>query len=96
MTSRYSILVVTLVFLAALRGMTILGDTPDGPWNIVDANGTIRKPLDLRDLYQTLGTYMVLALNGNEMYYIRLGNSGARQGRRRRPARRDPPVATVL
>jgi hypothetical protein len=68
MTNRYSILVVTLVFFAALLGVTILGDTPDGQWNLVDANGTIRKPPDFRDRYQTLGTYVVLAPNGNEMH----------------------------
>jgi phytoene dehydrogenase-like protein len=30
---------------------------------------TIRNPPDFRDRYQTLGTYMVLAPNGNEMHY---------------------------
>jgi hypothetical protein len=49
--------------------VTVLGDTPDGQWNLVDANGTIRKPPDFRDRYKTLGTYMVLAPNGNEMHY---------------------------
>ena len=66
MIIRCSIL-VTLVF-RRLLGVTILGDTLDRQWNLVDANETIRKPLDFRDRSQTLGTYMVLAPNGNEMH----------------------------
>jgi Cytochrome P460 len=56
-------------FPRRLLSVTILGDTPDRQSNLVDANGTIRKPPDFRDWSQTLGTYMVLAPNRNEMHY---------------------------
>jgi len=68
MTPRQSILTVTVVFLTALVGVRLLGDAPNGPWDLVDANGKIRKPPDFRDRYQSLGTYMVLDPNGNEMH----------------------------
>src|SRR5262245_19387481 len=68
MTSRVSILTVTLVFLATLLGVTLLGDARDAELDLVDANGQIRKPPDFRDRYQSLGTYMVLDQNGNEMH----------------------------
>src|SRR5262245_18462906 len=69
MTSRHSILTVTLVFLATLLGVTLVGDAQSEQWDLVDANGQIRKPPDFRDRYQMLGTYMVLDPNGNEMHY---------------------------
>lgn len=69
MTSRHSILIVTLVFLAALVGVTLLGEAPYQGLDLVDADGKIRKPPDVRDRYQILGTYMVLDRSGNEMHY---------------------------
>src|SRR5262245_22479514 len=63
MTCRHSILAVTLVFLAALFGVTLVADTPYQQLDFVDAKGAIRKPPDFRDRYQLLGTYMVLDQN---------------------------------
>src|SRR5215510_7005096 len=67
-TSRHSFFAVTLVFLATLLGVALLGDAPAAQWDLVDANGKIRKPPDFRDRYQILGTYMVLDRSGNEMH----------------------------
>src|SRR5262245_60792662 len=59
MTPRNSIVTVTLVFLAALLGGTLRGDAQNGQWDLVDAKGNIRKPMDFRLRYQILGTFTV-------------------------------------
>jgi hypothetical protein len=39
-------------------------------WDLVDTAGNIRKPADFRDLYQALGVYTPVDLNGDtEMHY---------------------------
>jgi hypothetical protein len=69
MTSRHSILTVTLVWLTALLAVTLRGDSPYDNLDLVDAKGNIRKPADYRDRYQALGVYTVLDPKGNEMHY---------------------------
>src|SRR5262245_1268752 len=68
LTSRHRFFTATLVFLTALLGATLMGDAPAGQWDLVEANGKIRKPPDFRERYQMLGTYMVLDRSGNEMH----------------------------
>jgi hypothetical protein len=43
-------------------------NTFDG-FQLVDKSGNIRKPADVRDTYQALGTFMVLDPKGNQMHF---------------------------
>ena len=69
MTTRHSILAVTLALLTALLAVTLRGQAPYENLDLVDAKGNIRKPQDYRDRYQMLGVYTVLDPKGNEMHY---------------------------
>jgi hypothetical protein len=51
-------------------------------FKLVDKTGNIRKPPDYRDLYQTLGTYMVLDPKGNQMH-LTYASPGAAETYRR-------------
>jgi len=66
MTSRYSILAFAGALVAFLA--VALGHA-QGELDFVDAKGNVRRPLDYRDRYQTLGVYTVLDPKGNEMHY---------------------------
>jgi Cytochrome P460 len=61
MTSRISILVLTLVSLAGDRQVQSESSSFNG-YDLVDKTGNIRKPEDYRDRYQALGTYAVVDL----------------------------------
>jgi cytochrome P460 len=69
MTTRHSILAVTLTLLTGLLAVTLRGQAPHDPMDLVDTNGNIRRPPDYRDRYQLLGVYTVLDAKGNEMHY---------------------------
>ena len=66
----YRTLVLTLLLttLGTLRRVAAQNkDSFDG-FKLVDKTGNISKPDDYRDLYQMLGTYMVLDPKGNQMH----------------------------
>lgn len=71
MSSRISVLVLLLAALSVLAGSepakSQRASSFDG-FQLVDKNGIIRKPVDYRDRYQVLGTYMVLDPKGNQMH----------------------------
>jgi len=69
MTTRKSILTVTLALLTAFLAVTLRGQAPYEHLDLVDAKGNIRKPQDYRDRYPMLGVYTVLDPKGNEMHY---------------------------
>jgi hypothetical protein len=48
-------------------------------FDLVDKTGSIRKPSDVRDLYQLLGTYSVMASNGGEQMHVTYASPGAAQ-----------------
>ena len=54
MTTRKSILTVTLALLTAFLAVTLRGQAPYEHLDLVDAKGNIRKPQDYRDRYQKL------------------------------------------
>src|SRR5260370_23021701 len=61
MSSRISILVLTLISLAGDRQVKSESSSFNG-YDLVDKTGNIRKPEDYRDRYQSLGTYAVVDL----------------------------------
>jgi len=69
MTTRKSILTVTLALLTAFLVVTLRGQAPYEHLDLVDAKGNIHKPQDYRDRYPMLGVYTVLDPKGNEMHY---------------------------
>src|SRR6476469_7367043 len=69
MTTRNSILAVTLASLTGFCAVTLRGQAPFEHLDLVDTNGNIHKPQDYRDRYQILGAYTVLDPKGNEMHY---------------------------
>jgi len=69
MTTRHSILALSLVLLPGSLGVASSSGTQSDHLDLVDAQGNIRKPPDYRDRYQALGVYTVLDPKGNEMHY---------------------------
>lgn len=69
MSGRISLLIVALAVLTSqqpVRSQT--KGSPNG-FDLVDKDGNIRKPADVRDLYQLLGTYTVeLTPKGEQMH----------------------------
>ena len=65
----------TLIFVLALSPLGLFqwaaaqSKTPFDGFKLVDKTGNIRKPDDYRDLYQMLGTWMVLDPKGNQMHF---------------------------
>src|SRR5258708_32994152 len=71
MSSRISILVLTLISLAGDRQVKSQSDSSYNGWDLVDNAGNIRKPADYRDRYQALGTFSVVDLNvNNELHAV--------------------------
>jgi Cytochrome P460 len=69
MTSRHSMLAFSLALLTLFLEVTPGSGAQNDKFDLVDANGNIRKPADYRDRYQALGVYTVLDQKGNEMHY---------------------------
>lgn len=79
MTARISALIVALVVLAGLQsGNSQSAGTFKG-FDLVDKTGNIRKPADVRDLYQLLGTYDVLLEPKGEQMHVTYASPGAAQ-----------------
>ena len=68
MSSRISIVVLTLVILAGYQQIKSQSSSSNNGFDLVDKSGNIRKPRDYRDRYQSLGTYTVLDPKGNQMH----------------------------
>ena len=56
--------------------------SPNG-FDLVDSTGNIRKPADVRDLYQLLGTYAPTDFNGDTEFHITYASPGAAQDYRK-------------
>jgi hypothetical protein len=71
MRSRISkvVLALTLVILASYQLVKSQSNSSYNGLDLVDKTGTIRKPSDYRDKYQTLGTYTVLDPKGDQMHF---------------------------
>jgi hypothetical protein len=70
MVCRISAIIVSLVIVTGWQQLRSQGKPSSSGFDLVDANGNIRKPADFRDLYQALGVYTPVDLNNNtEMHY---------------------------
>ena len=69
MTSRRTILSLTLALLVGSPATMVRGGGQNDRLDLVDANGNIRRPSDYRSRYQLLGVYTVVDPKGNEMHY---------------------------
>ena len=68
MYTRVGIAVLAILALGNQPAKPQAKDSFDG-FALVDKSGNVRKPTDYRDLYQTLGTYLVLdPKEGNQMH----------------------------
>ena len=69
----YRILIVFLVVVILVAYQQVRSQNNSSSYNgldLVDNAGNIRKPADVRDSYQALGTYSVVDLNGDtELHY---------------------------
>jgi hypothetical protein len=54
--------------LAGFAGVRSQSNSGPNGFTLVDKNGSIRKPADVRDSYQSLGAYVVLDPKGNQMH----------------------------
>ena len=61
-------LIFSLTALGIFRGAAAQTKSSFDGFELVDKAGNIRKPVDYRDRYQTLGAYMVLDPKGNQMH----------------------------
>jgi hypothetical protein len=68
MILRLSILVLGFLILAGYQELKPQPQNSYGGFDLVDKAGNIRRPSDVRDRYQALGTYMVLDPKGNQMH----------------------------
>lgn len=70
MILRLCIIVLAFLILAGYEEGKPQPQNNYGGFDLVDKAGNIRKPADFRDLYQMLGVYTPVDLNGNtEMHY---------------------------
>ena len=69
MSSRISMVVLTLVILGGCRQVKSQSNSSFDGFKLVDNTGNIRKPDDYRDLYQVLGAYTVLDPKGDQMHF---------------------------
>ena len=78
MSFRISILILALLFsVGDQQGKSQSGS--NNGWDLVDKAGNIRKPADVRDLYQLLGTYVPTDLNGDTEMHVTYASPGAAQ-----------------
>jgi Cytochrome P460 len=81
MTGRISVVILTLVVLAGYQLVssqktssskrTVGSRTASfNGYELVDKAGSIRKPADYRDHYQSLGTWAVVDPNGNQLHVV--------------------------
>jgi len=69
MSRRIASLILALVLLAGQQPVRSQSKGSADGFDLVDKTGNIRKPSDVRDLYQLLGTYTVeLSPKGEEMH----------------------------
>jgi hypothetical protein len=79
MILRLSILVLAFLILAGYQQVKSQSNGSHSGWDLVDKDGNIRKPADVRDLYQFLGTYTPTDLNGDTQMHPTYASPGAAQ-----------------
>ncbi|MGB6501025.1 MAG: cytochrome C, partial [Thermoplasmata archaeon] len=74
---RASSAIVALVLLMALKPLNTQTPATRNGFDLVDKTGNIRKPADVRDLYQLLGAYDVLLDPNGEQMHVTYASRGA-------------------
>jgi hypothetical protein len=79
MSFRIALLVLTFLILVGYQQVKSQSNSSYNGWDLVDKDGNIRKPADVRDLYQLLGTYVPTDLNGDTEMHVTYTSPGAAQ-----------------
>jgi hypothetical protein len=79
MTRCISFLILALVVLAGSQPVSSQRAQSFDGFQLVDKTGNIRKPADVRDLYQFLGTYTPTGVNGETEMHPTYASPGAAQ-----------------
>jgi hypothetical protein len=79
MFGRIAMLIVALVVLTGHQPIDSQTVGTKNGFDLVDKTGNIRKPADVRDLYQLLGTYDVLLNPKGEEMHVTYSSPGAAQ-----------------
>ena len=79
MFGRISILIAALVVLTGHQPINSQTVGSHNGFDLVDKTGNIRKPADIRDLYQLLGTYDVLLNPKGEEMHVTYASPGSAQ-----------------
>jgi hypothetical protein len=66
-----------LILVLGNQSATPQAQNSFGGFKLVDKSGNIQKPADYRDLYQTLGTYVVLDPKGGNQMHLTYASPGA-------------------
>src|SRR5215831_12874407 len=82
MTIRYSILAFSAL-LTALPAATLQRGARNDHLDLVDAKGNIRKPVDYRDRYQSLGAWSVVDSNNDTQMHYTYASPGAAEYHRK-------------
>jgi hypothetical protein len=76
---RISVLFFTVAALAGYQSASAQANHKFNGYDLVDKTGNIRKPTDVRDLYQFLGTYTPTGSNGDTEMHVTYASPGAAQ-----------------
>ena len=79
MAGRISVVILALVVLAGFQPVSSQRANSFNGYDLVDKTGNIRKPADVRDLYQFLGTYTPTGSNGDTEMHATYASPGAAQ-----------------
>lgn len=79
MTGRIAFAILTLALLGGHQQLKPASTETFNGFDLVDKTGNIRKPADVRDVYQLLGTYDVLLNPKGEEMHVTYASPGAAQ-----------------
>jgi hypothetical protein len=74
-----SVVLLALIIVAGREQLKSQASMSHNGFDLVDQAGNIRKPPDVRDLYQLLGTYAPTDFNGDTEFHVTYGSPGAAQ-----------------
>ena len=77
MSFRIALLVLTILILVGYQQAKSQSSNSFNGWDLIDKAGNIRKPPNVRDLYQLLGTYVPTDLNGDTEMHVTYATPGA-------------------
>jgi hypothetical protein len=83
MSFRFSLVVLALLILAGYQQVKSQSNSSYNGLDLVDKGGNIRKPTDVRERYQSLGTYAVQDLNGNTQLHYTYASPGTAEDYRK-------------